>query len=91
MAVAGQFSVASDAAENTIEVLVLSEEELGKWQTGSVARWIYETGRSSEGSVQCDLPAGAGSYFVVFSNKFSTVGSKKITARLVLRHKNWWR
>ncbi len=91
MAVAGQFSVASDAAENTIEVLVLSEEELAKWQAGSVAHSICETGRISEGSVQCDLPPGAGSYFVVFSNKFSTVAPKKITARLVLRHKNWWR
>jgi hypothetical protein len=42
MAVAGQFSVASDAAENTIEVLVLSEEELAKWQTGSVARCSFD-------------------------------------------------
>ncbi len=91
MAVTGQFSVASDAAENTIEVLVVSEEELAKWQTGNVAHSICETGRSSEGSVQCDLPAGAGSYSVVFSNKFSTVAPKKITARLGLRHKNWWK
>jgi hypothetical protein len=91
MAVAGQFRVASDAAENTIEVLVLSEEELAKWQAGSVAHSICETGRSSEASVQCDLPSGAGSYFIVFSNKLSTVAPKKITARLVLRHKNWWR
>ena len=91
MAVAGKFSVAGDNSDNTVEVLVMNEDQFTLWQTGAQSHAIFESGRATQGDVQSDLPTGSGTYFLVFSNKFSTSGLKKITAGFVLRHRNWWR
>ncbi|HEX3820869.1 MAG TPA: hypothetical protein VHW45_11070 [Candidatus Sulfotelmatobacter sp.] len=91
MAVVGQFRVLGESGDDTIEILVLGEDQLNQWQTGASVRSIYTAGRVSQGTVRVDLPSGSGSYCLVFSNKLSTAGPKKVTATFVLRHNNWWR
>jgi hypothetical protein len=43
----------------------------------------------SEGKVQAELPAGAGIYYLVFSNKFAPKTTKNINASVLLRYKSW--
>jgi hypothetical protein len=91
MAVVGRFSVSADGADDDVEVLVLSEGQFNRWQTGAPAQPIYESGKSTQAGVQSNLPAGGATYFLVFSNKAATAGTKKVTASFALRHRNWWR
>lgn len=90
MAVAGQFSVSADAGDNAIEMSVLGEEQLAQWQAGTASQSIYESGRISQAIVQVELPR-AGTYYLLFSNRFAIGGLKKVSARFVVRHKDWWR
>jgi hypothetical protein len=76
-------------SENGIEVYVLSETAFAIWQTGYVTSSVFESGRVTEGKLQADLPAGAGVYYVVFSNKFASKAAKKVDATVVLHYKNW--
>ena len=103
VAVVGEFSVASDPhtpathkgkdnqepADNNIEVFVLSEPAFTIWQNGYAASSVYESGRVSQGKLQSDIPAGAGVYYLVFSNRFSPKASKSIQATVLLRYKSW--
>ena len=72
VAIVGQFTAASesgarkDAAkdksgdDNNIEVSVLTEPAFTVWQNGYATSAIYESGRVAQGTVQADVPAGAG-------------------------------
>jgi len=75
--------------DNSVEVRVLSEEAFTIWQNGYATRSLYESGRVSEGTIQADLPAGAGIYYLVFSNKFAAKAAKNIEATALLRYKSW--
>ena len=90
--------VAKDAAkdkdknadsDNNIEVSVLTETAFTVWQNGFATSSIYESGRVTEGTVQADIPAGAGIYYLVFSNKFALKTPKTIHANVLLRYKSW--
>ena len=101
--VIGQFSVASvdqsvdnantsdasDPERNNIEVYVLGEEALSGWQSGSAPASVYASGKASHGTVRAQLPAGAGTYYLIFSNKFSPKAAKKVKASFRLRYKSW--
>ena len=103
IAIVGQFAVSegqSGAARKTsakaqvgtdsgIEVYVLSESAFAVWQKGYMTSSVYESGRVSQGTIQQDLPAGAGVYYVVFSNKFAGKAQKDVNATVLLRYKNW--
>lgn len=97
VAVVGQFSAEnekrdskeSDKDQTGIEVYVLTESAFTIWQRGYATSSVYESGRVSQGTVQADLPAGAGVYYLVFSNKFATKGSKNVSASVLLRYKSW--
>ena len=100
VAIVGQFSVAADAsksktgsgnnaADDGIEVFVLSEPAFTVWQNGYATSSVYESGRVSEGKVQAEIPAGAGIYYLVFSNKFATKTAKNVNADVLLRYKSW--
>jgi ribosomal protein L40E len=77
------------SAESGIEVYVLSEPAFTVWQNGYATSAVYESGRVSDGKVQAELPAGAGIYYLVFSNKFAPKAAKNINASVVLRYKSW--
>jgi hypothetical protein len=76
-------------AEETVEVYVLSDSAFAIWQTGYTTSSVYQSGRVSQGKLQADLPRGGGVYYLVFSNKFSSAGTRKIDATIVLHYKSW--
>jgi hypothetical protein len=77
------------AADNDIEVFVLSEPAFAVWQNGYATSSVYESGRVEKGSLQSVLPPGAGVYYLVFSNKFATRTAKSVHASVSLRYKSW--
>lgn len=95
----GQFTVSPDTtkahkspekdAEDAIEVYVLSEASFAVWQNGYATSSVYESGKVSQGTVQSELPAGAGVYYLVFSNKFAARNAKNVNATFLLRYKSW--
>lgn len=95
----GQFTVSAEPlksnkspakdSEYKIEVFVLSEASFAVWQNGYATSSVYESGRVSQGIVQSDLPAGAGIYYLIFSNKFDPKSGKNVNATFQLRYKSW--
>jgi hypothetical protein len=80
---------AGRVADAGIEVFVLTESAFAIWQRGYAASSVYESGKVSEGKLQQDLPAGAGVYYLVFSNKSDPKMSKNVNASILLRYKSW--
>jgi hypothetical protein len=99
VSIVGQFSSASDPkpassktgeqSDDDVEVYVMSESAFVVWQNGYAASNVYESGRVSEGTLQADLPSGAGIYYLIFSNKFAARTAKQVNADVMLRYKNW--
>ena len=79
----------ADKDSNNVEVYVLSEPAFTVWQNGYATRSLYESGRVTEGKVNQELPAGAGIYYLVFSNKFAPKAGKSVQASVLLRYKSW--
>jgi hypothetical protein len=75
--------------DNNIEVYVLTESAFTVWQNGYATSSVYESGKVSEGSVQAEIPAGAGIYYLVFSNKAAPKTPKAVHAAVLLRYKSW--
>jgi ribosomal protein L40E len=75
--------------DNGIEVYVLSEPAFTVWQNGYATSSLYESGKVAEGNVQADVPAGAGIYYLVFSNKTAPKTPKSVHATVLLRYKSW--
>lgn len=78
-----------DQPDNNIEVFVLSEPAFTIWQNGYATSSLYDSGPVTQGKVQCDVPAGAGIYYLVFNNRFATKAPKAIQATVLLRYKSW--
>jgi len=76
-------------SDGNIEVYVLTEPAFTVWQNGYATSSVYESGKVSIGTVQADIPAGAGIYYLVFSNKSSPKTPKDIHATVLLRYKSW--
>ena len=95
MNVIGQFSATasgaagSDGGDSSIEFYVLSEPAFSAWSQGHDASPIYDSQPVASGKVQVELPAGAGTYYLIFSNRFSTSAGKNVTARMVVHNKSW--
>ncbi len=97
VAIMGHFSAAldkktsktKDDGDSDIEVYVLSEPAFAVWQNGYATGSVYESGRVPKGDIQAEMPAGAGVYYLIFSNKFAQKAGKNIEASIVLRHKTW--
>jgi len=104
VAVVGQFSSAAEsqnagrndttkkadsASDNNVEVYVLTESAFTVWQNGYATSSLYDSGSVAQGAVQADVPAGAGIYYLVFSNKAAPKTPKAIHATVVLRYKSW--
>ncbi len=75
--------------DNGIEVYVLSEPAFTVWQNGYATSSLYESGKVAVGNLQADVPAGAGIYYLVFSNKFAPKTPKSVQATVLLRYKSW--
>jgi hypothetical protein len=75
--------------DNSIEVYVLSEPAFAVWQNGYATSSVYDSGKVSEGTLQSELPAEAGIYYLVFSNKSEPKSTKNVTASILLRYNSW--
>jgi hypothetical protein len=75
--------------DNGIEALVLTEAAFTVWQNEYATSSLYDSGNVAEGTVQADIPAGAGIYYLVFSNKSAPKTPKAVHATVVLRYKSW--
>jgi len=75
--------------DDSIEVYVLTDSAFTVWQNGYATSSIYESGKVAEGTVQTELPAGAGIYYLVFSNKSAPKTPKALHATVLLRYKSW--
>ena len=103
VSIIGQFSAAPDnrgvksSAKGTgdadmdgsIEVYVLSEPAFAVWEKGYAANSVYESGKVQQGTLQAELPAGGGVYYLVFSNKSAPKAAKSVNASILLRYKSW--
>ena len=76
-------------SDNDVEVYVLSEPAFAVWQNGYATSSVYESGRVPKGDIQAELPAGAGIYYLIFSNKFAAKSAKSVDANVLLRYKSW--
>jgi predicted nucleic acid-binding Zn ribbon protein len=75
--------------DSSIEVFVLTDSAFTIWQNGYATSSLYESGKVAEGTVQAEIPAGAGIYYLVFSNKAAPKTPKTVHANLLLRYKSW--
>jgi zinc-ribbon domain len=75
--------------DNDIEVSILTEAAFTIWQNGYATSSVYESGKTSQGEMQTEVPAGAGIYYLVFSNKFAPKTAKSVHAQVFLRYKSW--
>jgi hypothetical protein len=81
----------SAGADSNVEVFILGEAGFMMWQHGVAASSLYDSGLVSTGTLQADLPADAGTYYLVFSNKASPKTAKTVHATVGLRYRNWLR
>lgn len=75
--------------DNNIEVYVLTDSAFAVWQNGYATSSLYESGKVAEGSLQTEVPAGAGIYYLVFSNKSAPKAPKALHATVLLHYKSW--
>ena len=80
----GSFS--ASGGNNDVEVFVLEENQFLNWQNGHKNDAAYTSGRVTAGKLNVQLPEEAGTYYVVFSNRFSYITNKAVTAALKLAY-----
>jgi hypothetical protein len=71
-----------------IEAYVLTDTAFTVWSTGYSAPTQYESGPLAAGAIDAPLPAGAGVYHLVFSNRGSP-RAKTVHATVLLRYRSW--
>ncbi len=80
----GTFS--ATGARNDIEVTLLTEAQFANWENRRAFEATYVSGRVTSGNIAVALPTTPGTYFVVFSNRFSIFSNKAVTADVQLRY-----
>lgn len=83
--VEGTFN-ASGGARNDIEVYLLTDDEFVNWQNNHTVSTLYNSGRMTQGTLNAPLPPGAGTYHLVFNNKFSLLSPKAVRASIRLHY-----
>jgi hypothetical protein len=78
----GTFS--AQGARNDIEVTVLDEAQFANWQNRDTFKAVYESGRVTDTKVELALPETPATYYMVFSNRFSLMSNKAVTAQVQL-------
>jgi len=61
---------------NDIEVVITDENGAN----GHAGRFWYQSGKTTVGNI--DVHLGPGTYYIVFSNRFSLVSQKTVSARI---------
>jgi len=82
--VQGHFAATGDSG-NDIEVRLFTEAQFTNWKNDHETPALYSSGKVSVGDVAAALPT-AGTYYLVFNNKFSWLSAKTIQDNLVLSY-----
>jgi hypothetical protein len=78
----GTFS--ASGANNDIEVLLLEASQFQNWEKRTKYTVAYQTGRVTAETLRMELPAEPGTYYIVFSNRFSLISNKAVVADIAL-------
>lgn len=79
----GRFE-ASGGSGNDVEVYILDEDGFVNWQNGHRVRAFYASSRLTQANVEAKLPQREGTYYLVFSNKFSVLANKAVMADIAV-------
>lgn len=74
----GHFS-ATGGTGNDVEVWAVTEDGFTNWKNGHATNTFYNSGRVTQDTLNVSLPGG-GTYYLVFSNKFSLLSPKAVQA-----------
>ena len=74
---------ASGGSGNDIIVMVMDQTDFVNWQNGHQVSTLYNSGQLTTASVSASLP-GSGTYYLVYSNAFSTFSSKSVNTQVNL-------
>jgi hypothetical protein len=77
-------TLTAQGAKNDIEVTVLDEAQFTNWQNRDDFKATYESGRVTDTTLNVQLPETPATYYVVFSNRFSLMSNKAVTANVQL-------
>ncbi len=78
----------AEAGDPVIEAYVLTDAAFAVWSSGYSTRTLYESGPIAGTIINAPLPAGAGVYHLVFSNKNSS-RAKTVHATVLMLYKSW--
>jgi hypothetical protein len=81
----GNFT-ASGGSGNDIEAYVFSENDFMNWQNRHSAKTYYNSGRVTANNVSVNLPDDAGTYYLVFDNRFSLFSPKVVRVNATLSY-----
>jgi hypothetical protein len=81
----GNFT-ASGGLSNDVEVFVMPEDDFVNWQNGHSAKTFYNSGKVTVGTLNVNLPADAGTYYLVFSNKSSLLTQRNVLVDAALSY-----
>jgi hypothetical protein len=77
---------ASGGLGNDIEVFVMNEDSYANWQNRHATRTYFSSGRMTQGTFDVELPSDAGTYYLVFNNRFSLLTQKTINAEATFHY-----
>ena len=83
--VSGNFT-ASGGSGNDIEVLVMDQVNFVNWQNNHAFTYNYDSGQVTTGNIYASLP-GTGTYYLVYSNAFSSASTKTVQTVVDLNYR----
>jgi hypothetical protein len=81
----GNFT-ASGGTGNDIDVYVLPQDDFVNWQNRHASRSYYNSGKVTVGNLNVNLPSDAGTYYLVFDNRFSLLSEKNVRVNATLSY-----
>jgi hypothetical protein len=83
--ISGRF-VATGGLGNDIDAYVMAEDDFVNFKNGHNAQSFYASGKVTRGSISARLPNGAGTYYLVFDNRFSLLTPKAVSYNATLTY-----
>jgi hypothetical protein len=84
--VVGSFRAAGGSG-NDIKVLIMDPLNYENWANGHSVKVNYTSGQITVANIDVALPSGT--YYLVYSNRFSTFSSKSINTKVDLVYKEY--
>jgi hypothetical protein len=85
VSVEGHFT-ATGGLGNDVEVFLTSEDGYVNFQNDHSAEAYYNSGKVTQDSFNVTLPSGGGTYYLIFSNKFSLLSAKAVQVTSTLHY-----